>query len=350
MYVPKVDTVYVPKVDTVYVDRIIHDTIVINNTDTVKIIEYKPKYVKEYPYELGDSLLRQGMNIGIPVDGPDPNKEKNVIFIGSVAHNRYDNIFYKTELDSAGTNGETLSLITKGENLYDEENPETMWYKTTVSKIPGKGIKLTRFVYKGKDKPSSNSYLWNYAGHEIRSNGWDNKKNKVEVYDNNNNLVRKFDYVRDYDSDPEEEFAKFLLGSYTYDENGNINYEPNGEPAYAFYKFDQAKMYSGKARLVKLDKDGYPEEWVVDENKTTADANVGNVYKTLGEKTIDYNPANTIMAIANKDGKWGWVVPKKRKSEPEHINWKPYNANTVVKAYKVPKNAGKSNSTKILNA
>ena len=218
----------------------------INQTDTVIHTIIKPINVKEYPFNLGDSLIAQGKNIGVPIDGPQPNGsgKDNVVYLGSKAHNRYDNKFYESMIDSVGTNRRELSIVSKIVDMYDAENPKTSYMKTVVTDVPGRGIKLTRYVTNSETKPTDKEeYLWNYAGYEVRTNGRDGRRNVRSIFDNNNKLVYKGDYEKG------ENPGTFLYGALIYDENtGDVIKDDSGEPEFAQYDFDQAVIYSDYAK------------------------------------------------------------------------------------------------------
>ena len=241
-----------------------HDTITIikpdtiHETDTVIHTIIKPIHVKDYPFHLGDSLLAQGSNIGIPIDGPRPEGDNSVVYMGSKAHNRYDNKFYESMVDSVGTNRRELAIVSKVVDMYDAENPKTSYMKAVVNDVPGKGIKITRFVANTDKKPEDNEqYLWNYAGYEVRTNGRNGKHNTRSIFDNNNNLIYRGNYERG------QEAGTFLYGSIIYDEEtGEPFYDDKGNPEFAQYDFDQAVMYSDRAK-----KGGtyYNPEWTYEE-------------------------------------------------------------------------------------
>lgn len=203
-----------------------------NHRDTV----IKPIRVVDYPKAIGDSLVAQGINIGIDPDGPIPDGKNNAVYIGSVAHNRYDNAIYKSYVDSIGTSSKTLAIVSEIDSLYDESNPKKSYMKTIVSDVPGKGIKLMRYVANTDKKPEE--YQWNYAGYEVRTNGRDGKRNIRSVFDKSGNLVYRGDIERG------EKNGTFLFGSVIYDDNGDIIYNDKGEPEFAQYDFDNAKVYS----------------------------------------------------------------------------------------------------------
>lgn len=223
---------------------VIHDTI--HDTDTIIETIIKPVVVKEYPYALGDSLIAQGLNIGIPLDGPKPNSD-DVAFVASKAFNRYDRKFYETQLDSVNTNREQLSLITKVVDLYDSKNPTTSWMKTLITDVPGKGIKFERYVSNSEKQP--NPYEWNYAGRsEIRSNGARGNKPGVNtVYDNAGNMIWKGEYKKGG-----EQLGQFLYGQIPVDENGNPYLDEDGKPEMVDYDFDQAKMWSERIQYKEI--------------------------------------------------------------------------------------------------
>ncbi len=229
-----------------------HDTITIikpdtiHDTDTIIHTEIKPIYVKDYPFHIGDSLIAQGENIGIPIDGPVPDGSglDSVVYVGSKAHNRYDNKFYESMVDSIGTNKRELAVVTKVVDLYDSKNPKTSYLKSVVTDVPGKGIKITRYVSNSPKKPEDDEqYLWNYAGYEVRTNGRDRKQNIRSIFDNNNNLVYRGNYEKG--TNP----GSFLYGSLIIDaETGEPYYDEDGNPEFAQYDFDQAVVYSDYAK------------------------------------------------------------------------------------------------------
>lgn len=229
-----------------------HDTITIikpdtiHETDTVIHTEIVPIYVKDYPFHIADSLIAQGQNIGVPIDGPVPNGtgRDSVVYVGSKAHNRYDNQFYESMVDSIGTNKRELSVVTKVVDMYEDGNPKTYYLKGVVTDVPGKGIKITRYVANTDKKPADNEqYLWNYAGYEVRSNQRDGKQNIRSIFDNNNNLIYRGNYERGLNP------GSFMYGSIILDpDTGNPVYDENGEPQFAQYDFDQAVIYSDYAR------------------------------------------------------------------------------------------------------
>lgn len=229
-----------------------HDTITIikpdtiHDTDTIIHTEIKPIYVKDYPFHIGDSLIAQGQNIGIPIDGPVPDGSglDSAVYVGSKSHNRYDNKFYESMVDSVGTNKRELAVVTKVLDLYDSKNPKTSYLKSVVTDVPGKGIKITRYVANTDKKPEDDEqYLWNYAGYEVRTNGRDRKQNIRSIFDNNNNLVYRGNYEKG--TNP----GSFLYGALIIDEEtGEPIYDENGNPEFAQYDFDQSVVYSDYAK------------------------------------------------------------------------------------------------------
>ena len=229
-----------------------HDTITIikpdtiHDTDTIIHTEIKPIYVKDYPFHIGDSLIAQGQNIGIPIDGPVPDGSglDSVVYVGSKSHNRYDNKFYESMVDSVGTNKRELAVVTKVLDLYDSKNPKTSYLKSVVTDVPGKGIKITRYVANTDKKPEDDEqYLWNYAGYEVRTNGRDRKQNIRSIFDNNNNLIYRGNYEKG--TNP----GSFLYGALIIDEEtGEPIYDENGNPEFAQYDFDQSVVYSDYAK------------------------------------------------------------------------------------------------------
>ena len=207
-----------------------------NHRDTV----IKPIVVKDYPFNIGDSLIAQGINIGIDPDGPIPDGKNNAVYMASTAHNRYDNKIYKSSVDSIGTNKKELAIVSEVDDLYEDNNPKKSYMKTIVSDVPGRGIKLMRYVANTDKKPQE--YEWNYAGYEVRTNGRDGKRNIRSVFDKNGNLVCRGDIEKG------QEKGTFMYGSVIYDDNGNVIKNDKGEPEFAQYDFDNAKVYSDYAR------------------------------------------------------------------------------------------------------
>lgn len=236
-----------------------HDTVTIvkrdtiNKTDTIIHTEIVPIYVKDYPFHIGDSLIDQGRNIGVPVDGPIPDGSNNVVYVGSKAHNRYDNKFYESMVDSVGTNKRELSVVSKIVDMYDEGKPKTTYMKTVVTDVPGKGIKLTRYVADTDKKPTDKEeYLWNYAGYEVRTNGRDGKRNIRSIFDNAGNLVYKGDFQKGEDQ------GSFLYGSLIYDpKTGDVITDDKGDPEFAQYDFDQAVIYSDYVKKQEFKNPGW---------------------------------------------------------------------------------------------
>ena len=238
-----------------------HDTITIikpdtiHETDTIIHTVIKPVHVKDYPFHLADSLIAQGINIGIPVDGPEPDGSgrDSVAYVGSKAHNRYDNKFSESMVDSVDTNKRQLGVVTKVVDMYDDKNPKTSYMKAVINDVPGKGIKITRYVADTAKKPEDDEqYLYSYAGYEIRSNGRNGQRNIRSIFDKNNNLIYQGDYEKG------EEPGTFLYGAIIYDpETGEPYYDENGNPEFAQYDFDQAVIYSDYAKRNDYKHDGW---------------------------------------------------------------------------------------------
>lgn len=215
-------------------NTVIHDTI--HHIDTVIKTVVEPIYIDKtkYPYHIADSLIAQGKNVGVPLDGPDPkNYNNDVMFIASKAHNRYDHKFYETKTDSASTAANVLGLNTKIIDMYTGE-PKVSNMHTDVTVINGVGLRLDRYVTDSEGNRKT------YAGYEIRTN-LKNGENLVRIYDKNGQLIEKARYSKG------QAYATFMYGTYTYDENGNVNINPEtGEPERTFYDFDQAQMWSDR--------------------------------------------------------------------------------------------------------
>lgn len=269
VYIPEyhTDTVYVPKVDTVYVPEYHTDTVyipkVVVERDTVIQTVIQPINVKSAPWHVIDSLINQGLNVGIPLEGPRPKSvgENHVLFLGSRAYNEYDYQLYETQLDNIGTNGDgngdgTLCLVSK---ITDNYNNKVSFMKTDVVIIPGVGLKLTRYVMSesqaaGAKKneatgyPASDNWQWEYAGYEIRSYDHDGA-NRTVVYDKNGNpLNGKYGEIV-----KGNEPGEFLYGRYVYDEHGNPYVDDYGQPEKAMYDFSKGKMWSTEVKKVEGD-------------------------------------------------------------------------------------------------
>ena len=228
---------------------VVHDTI--NHVDTVFVTDVEPVNFKEYPFHIADSLINQGLNIGVELDGPVPSAENNnVVFLASKAHNRYDNKFYETHAQYHGTTGEVLTTITKCVDMYDAKHPKTQWIKSMITDLPGEGIQIDRFVSGSEAEPTT-STRWNYAGYEIRTNNRNGKTNTVRVYDKNDQLIgeRKGEYLRG------QEAGTFMYGTVVYDDDGTPFIDPDdGQVVWTYYDFDQAKMWSDR-----VDRKDVPE-------------------------------------------------------------------------------------------
>ena len=147
-------------------------------------------------------------------------------------------------VDSVGTNKRELAVVTKVLDLYDSKNPKTTYLKAVVNDVPGKGIKITRYVANTDKKPEDNEqYLWNYAGYEVRTNGRNGKRNIRSIFDNNNELIFRGDYEKG------QQAGTFLYGSVVIDpETGDPVYDEDGNLEFPQYDFDQAVIYSDYAK------------------------------------------------------------------------------------------------------
>ncbi len=237
---------------------VIRDTITVHDVDTITKTVYEPIYVKEYPWHIADSLIAQGLNVGCELNGPKPrDTENHVAFIGSVAYNEYDYKLYETKLDSIGTNAETLSLITKVSDMYDNpKDPKVSYIRTEIVDVPGRGIKFTRFLipenevtdYDKLKFPKSSDPRFQYTDYEIRTNNRDGRRNSARIYDRMDNLPngREAEYLRG------QELGQFLFGSVVYDPNGNPYIGDDGKPEKAYYDFSGGKMVSAEVERVEI--------------------------------------------------------------------------------------------------
>ncbi len=225
------------------------DTVYIKDRDTIFVQEIVPQFVKEYPKSLSDSLVAQGLNLGLELDGPKPNSNNNAVFIASNAYNRYDRRYYETSIDPVKTNREQLSLLTKVVDMYDERNPKTFWMNTIVRDLPGEGIKFDRYVCNREKAPGTHeSGLWNYSNSEVRTNNH-NGQNLVRVYDSNYDLVYRGEYKKGQDA------GAFMFGTIITDENGEPYYDDNGQPEKVDYNFDQGKMFTSEMKEIQTEND-----------------------------------------------------------------------------------------------
>lgn len=225
------------------------DTVYIKDRDTVFIHEIEPRYVKEYPKFLSDSLVNQGLNLGIELDGPKPDDSNNAVFIASNAYNSYDRRYYESSIDPVKTNRSQLSIITKVVDMYDERNPKTFWMNSIVTGIPGEGIKFDRYICNRNNVPNPyESGLWNYSGSEVRTNNH-NGQNTVRVFDENGDLVYRGEYKKGEDA------GAFMFGTILTDENGEPYYDDDGNPEKVDYNFDQSKMFTSKMEEIRTEDD-----------------------------------------------------------------------------------------------
>lgn len=217
----------------------VKDTTVIHDTIINTIV--KPIYLKEFPGAICDSLINQGLNIGVPLDGPRPDGNDDVVFLASKAFNRYDQKFYETQIDSVETNKNQLSLKTKILDFYeDPENPKEINMITKVRDVKGKGLQFDRYI------ENKNGVL-QFAYSEIRSNGArGNTPGENRVYDGAGNMIWKGTFEKG------QEAGTFQFGALALDSDGNIVYDENGEPEIANYDFDHAQMWSDRIEMVKI--------------------------------------------------------------------------------------------------
>ena len=246
--------------DTIY----IHDTI--NNTvrDTIVKTIIKPIMIREFPPNLVDSLIHQGLNIGAELDGPEPRE--NVLMVGARYYNEYDYKLYEPQLDSINTNRDQLSYVTKVTDMYDPDDPKVYYLSTRIVDDPGVGIKFRRYILPESkmrqsdltNYPKANDSRFQYLESETRTNG------NIITRDAQGNVTsRKYTgkntaYIEDRIGLPHEkavEYLKgvnpgeFLFGQYVYDENGNPYLDENGNHEKAVYDFSNAKMWSKEVQL-----------------------------------------------------------------------------------------------------
>jgi hypothetical protein len=232
-----------PRTDTIYVTR--HDTI--NNHDTIYvdtvITETKPVYVKEFPFHIADSLIRQGLNVGVPLDGPMPKDINNdVVFVSSNAFSCYDNYFYNTTLDNDGTNKDCLSLITKATDLYHDDNPQNYWIRTRVYDDPGVGLYFVREIAYGDKEPKPSDFK-EWGGSETRTN-LHNGHNKYTRKNTDGTIASGY-------------YSKSLTGiPGAFTDDADV---PYANPTVTSYNFDQANMRSERVKTIP--KDQVPSEY-----------------------------------------------------------------------------------------
>lgn len=271
------DTIHDTVHDTITVrdtvNNVVRDSVVVRDTiyntirDTVVNTITNPVYIKDYPWALGDSLIAQGRNIGIePKSGLVPGRDGDDIgFIGSVAYNEYDYQLYETKLDSIFTNGKALSLLTKVTDFYDDpQNPKVSFIRTMVTDVPGRGIKLERWVSDpnvivptGSDGfPEADDASFNYEGYEIRTNNKNGKNNSGRIYERLDGLPngREVKYVKG------NQAGSFTLETIAYDKNGIPYTDENGMPEWVSYDYTGAKTNS--ARFKKYEgSNGTEYQW-----------------------------------------------------------------------------------------
>lgn len=218
----------------------VRDTTIIHDTIISTVVE--PIYLKEFPAAICDSLISQGLNIGVPLDGPVPNGNDNVVFLASKAFNRYDQKFYETQIiDSIETNKNQLALKTRILDFYkDPKNPTETNMITKIRDVKGKGLQFNRYL---ENKDGSVKFLYS----EIRSNGArGNKPGENIVYDGNGNMIWKGTFSKG------QEAGTFQFGTLALDSDGNIYYDENGNPEIANYDFDHAQMWSDEIEMVEI--------------------------------------------------------------------------------------------------
>ena len=247
--------------DTIYV----HDTITNTVRDTIIRTIIKPIIVREFPPNLVDSLIHQGLNIGAELDGPMP--DENVLMVGARYYNEYDYKLYEPQLDSINTNSEQLSYVTKVTDMYDPDEPKTYFLSTRIVDDPGVGIKFRRYIlpadkvkqYDKDNYPKASDPRFQYLESETRTNG------NIITRDASGKIIdRKYTgkntaYIEDRIGLPHEkkvEYLKgmnpgeFLFGQYVYDEYGNPYYDEDGNQEKAVYDFSNAKMWSKEVERI----------------------------------------------------------------------------------------------------
>lgn len=237
----------------------IHDTITNTVRDTIVKTIITPIIVREYPPSLVDSLIHQGLNIGVELDGPEPRE--NVLLVGARYYNEYDYKLYEPQLDSINTNGEQLSYITKVTDLYDPDDPKTYFLSTRIVDDPGVGIKFRRYIlpeYKVRPQdlvktPKATDSRFDYMETETRTNG------NIITRDASGKIIdRKYTgkntaYIQDRVGLPHEKRIEYLKGMspgefLLYQSIYNPDGSPTGEKA--VYDFNNAKMWSKEVQLV----------------------------------------------------------------------------------------------------
>lgn len=238
----KVEVVHEPDVVWAYADArawacgprrdttVVHDTI--NNTDTIIKTIIDTVYVDRYPQHISDSIIAQHTNTGFKLNGPDPTRELDVLYQGSKFHNRYDDKFYESHLDPRYTSTDVLAIKSKMVDLYTGEE-KVSWMHTQARDEKGLGVRYDRWI------SDSENDLGKYAGYEVVTNNR-NGKNTVRVYDKNGDFVWKGDCIKG------QQVGSFMFGTVTYDKDGNVNRDENGNPEIVHYDFDQAVVYSNK--------------------------------------------------------------------------------------------------------
>lgn len=247
------EVTYIPEIVTK--KRDVNDTI-INQTGTTVTSSFKPINLKEAAFEISDSLIDQGMTLGIPVVGPtsQTSSKNKILLIGAKAYNETNHKLYETQIDSAETSDAILTFYTKITD-FDEKDPakQVSYMKTMAFDMNGQGIRLERFV-KGENKDKNCNcadvpdWAWNSAGGETRMNNHDGSV-RVLVTDKYGQPLNG-EYGKIVKGN---DLGSFLFGSYMYENNGNPCYDcSKGAPVKVDYQFSQAKLYTTEVEPVKV--------------------------------------------------------------------------------------------------
>lgn len=235
---------FVPR--TVTKMREVSDTI-INKKDTTVNSKFTPINVKNAAFDISNQLVNQGLNLGIPLVGPQPNSSANkVLLLAAKAYNESNRSLYETKLDSAGTDKSILTFYTKITNFAEKDKSKQVSFIKTMAFADNDGsIRLERFVRSDDtnndcDCPKSPEWIWNYAGGETRKNNADGSV-RIIVNDKTGHALNG-EYGEIVKGNT---LGSFLFGTYVYDNNGNPCYTcATGTPKKVIYNFTDAKMYT----------------------------------------------------------------------------------------------------------
>ncbi len=243
---------YVPEVVTKRRD--VNDTI-FNRKDTTIYSSFAPMSVKNLAFDVSDSLIEQGINLGIPVKGPvTPSaKDNKILLLGAKAYDKTNGKFYEAKLDKAESSIGILTFYTKIVDLKEKDpNKQVSYMKTMVFDMNGQGVRLERFVSSGNTEKNCNcsdvpDYVWVSAGGETRMNNGDGTV-RVLVSDKFGNPLNG-EYGKIVKGN---DLGSFLFGSYIYENDGSpCTTCGKNNPVKVNYEFTDAKLYTMELKGIK---------------------------------------------------------------------------------------------------